>query len=362
MKANEPPYFAEFGPPGYHAFIGFVKKNLNSLGGGPGSITGDIVNLHMAAPPNYGFFAGQPFAHSYPWVGLNNLAAGEGQGIYAKRADANGHFSITGVPAGNYQLVAWDDNLDVIFAMHNVSISAAAPTVALGKVPVFSWFSELRSEIYVDANGNGFRDPGETEGISDMAINLRYRDGSIYQSLATDTTGVAYFHEVFPFFNWLVAEVDFARHKATGVTVVVDAGGPVNSADPWSFGGRLNPQAQVKNNGGLPYRTQTDPDHPASVLLQGFQGFLGQTNVMQWGKTAYPLADVDNVPLGDFPGAGDIDDGCEVGVDPPELCPQNRVFDHGNGGITGVVSYTTTRAENDPRFATAETWEPGVPE
>ena len=33
--------------------------------------------------------------------------------------------------------------------------------------------------------------------------------------------------EVFPFFNWMVAEVDFARFKATGATFVVDAGGPV---------------------------------------------------------------------------------------------------------------------------------------
>ena len=35
------------------------------------------------------------------------------------------------------------------------------------------------------------------------------------------------FDEVFPFFNWLVAEVDFARFKATGATIIVDAGGQV---------------------------------------------------------------------------------------------------------------------------------------
>ena len=26
VKANEPPFFVEFGPPGFHAFFGFVKK------------------------------------------------------------------------------------------------------------------------------------------------------------------------------------------------------------------------------------------------------------------------------------------------------------------------------------------------
>ena len=33
-----------------------------------------------------------------------------------------------------------------------------------------------------------------------------------------------------------------------------------------------------------------------------------------------------------------------------------------NGGITGIVYYATTRAENDPRYAAAETWEPGIAE
>ncbi len=53
--------------------------------------------------------------------------------------------------------------------------------------------------------------------------------------------------------------------------------------------------------------------------------------------------------------------GAKSGVDPPELCPQNRVFDHGNGGVTGIVPYSTTRAENDPRWGGAEVWEPGIP-
>ena len=32
-----------------------------------------------------------------------------------------------------------------------------------------------------------------------------------------------------------------------------------------------------------------------------------------------------------------------------------------NGGITGIVHYATTRAENDPRYAAADPWEPGIP-
>ena len=69
--------------------------------------------------------------------------------------------------------------------------------------------------MFEDKDQNGFRDAGEI-GIPEQAINLRFRDGSIYQSLPTDGEGYVPFDEVFPFFNWLVAEVDFTRFKATG--------------------------------------------------------------------------------------------------------------------------------------------------
>ena len=54
-------------------------------------------------------------------------------------------------------------------------------------------------------------------------------------------------------------------------------------------------------------RTETGP-----VLLEGIQTFLGQTNVIEWGKQVYPAGE--------------------------------------NGGITGIVHYPTTRAEDDPRY------------
>ena len=67
--------------------------------------------------------------------------------------------------------------------------------------------------------------------MQEQAINIRFRDGSVYQSAPTDRTGFVPFEEVFPFFSWLIAEVDFTRFKATGVTAVVDEGGPVSKPD-----------------------------------------------------------------------------------------------------------------------------------
>ena len=97
----------------------------------------------------------------------------------------------------------------------------------------------------------------------------------------------------------------------------MDDGGAIPFGDPWAWDDQLNPQPQSEQ-GGAPFRTEVGP-----VLTQAFQGFLGQTSVIQWGKKAY---------------------------DPGE-----------NGGISGIVYYATTRAEDDPAYAAAEPWEPGIP-
>lgn len=328
VKSNEPPFFAEFGPPGPHVSIGFVPAGRNTpyvdntaLTGGA-TISGQVVNLHLSRPPNTVFHPGGPFPHTTPWVGLNLGAAGTGRGVYAARAAADGSFAIPNVPDGNYQLVVWDDNLDLIFASKNVTV-AGTGNVNLGDVPVFQWFTRLENWVFHDQNENGFRDAGEM-GILEQAVNLRWRDGSVYQSFPTDGEGFVPFDQVFPFFAWLVAEVDFTRFKATGLTVTVDDGGAIPFGDPWSWEGQLNPQPQ-----GNPidpdsvvtttsYRSEIGP-----VLTQGFQGFLGQTTVLEWGKKAY--------------GPGE------------------------NGGISGVVYYAVTRAEDNPELAAVEPWEPGIP-
>ncbi|MGA1842549.1 MAG: hypothetical protein ACMUIU_18195, partial [bacterium] len=321
VKANEPPYFAEFGPPGYHVFIGFVKpmNNISQPSGGR-TIRGQVVNLHLSRPPETAFYNGGPFPHTTPWVGLNLGATGQGGGVYAA-GTVDGYFVIPNVPVGDYQLVVWDNNLDLIFAFKGVSVTAGDGDLNLGEVPVFQWFSRLENWVFNDINENGFWDFGEM-GIPEQAINLRWRDGTMYQSMPTDVEGFVPFDEVFPFFSWLVAEVDFARFKATGITVIVDDGGPIPFDSPWSFDGQLNPQPQSDplNPGSiLPYRIET-----GTVLTQGFQGFLGQTSVLMWGKRDYT------------PGE--------------------------NGGISGIVYYSTTRAEDDPALGAAEPWEPGIPD
>lgn len=346
VKANEPSFFQEFGPAGHHVDVGFVRvTNDTTVLTGGRTITGRVVNQHMSRPPDFTFYKGDPVPNC--WVGLNELAAVGGRAIFAKPCNADSTFEIPNVPAGTYQLVFWDTFMDRIFAMSNVTVPAGNGVVALDDVSVFDWFGHYVARVFFDADKDGFRDPTEV-GMPDQAVNLRFRDGSIYQATATDPSGYAEFPEVFPFFNWLVAEIDFARFKATGATVVVDAGGEVPADAGWAMPslGRLNPQPQYctqvdvdegvpecdpaqggtgvgtqrinPNTGNNLSKTETGP-----VLVEGIATFLGQTNVTEWGKALYS------------PGQ--------------------------NGGVSGIVQYATVRAEEDPRYAAAENWEPGIP-
>jgi hypothetical protein len=180
IKANEPATFIEgFGTGFFHAFIGMVRPlELPWGAGGPGGSTITGVNRfnHFGPPPNnQGFFAGDLVGEC--WAGLNDPVAK--QGLAAVPCDAASRFTFTGVPDGTYQLVTWDKPLDALFGVHTLTVAGA--DIDLGNVLSFRWFGTLQGNVFYDSNQNGFQDPGET-GLMDQVVNLRFRDGSIYQS------------------------------------------------------------------------------------------------------------------------------------------------------------------------------------
>ncbi|MGV8040686.1 MAG: Ig-like domain-containing protein [Thermoanaerobaculaceae bacterium] len=318
VKANEPPLFVEgFGTGFAHVSFGFVDPTALPWAitppGGTATIRGKVVQSHFQRPPGLtGMFPGPPLSEA--WVGLNSGAGATG--LWASRVDPlTNQFAITGVPAGTYQLVTWDGPLISLFGFNNVTV-ADGQVLDLGDVKAHMWFGVLEGRIFQDLNLNGFDD--NEPGLANLAVNIRFRDGSMYLTQPTDPSGEYKFDTVFPFFKWLIAEVDFSRFKATGMTSVTDAGGQidlVNTAFPGD-GVRVPLVYPDGNAGG--WRTETGP-----VLTQAMQLYLGQNTRIDWGKTNYG---------------------------PNE-----------NGGISGIVFYATTRAEDNPRFAVGETWEPGVP-
>ena len=367
VKSNEPKVFAESGfPPNTHMFFGFIQP-FNDLPATatPGTITGTVVNAHNAIPPDFTFSPGHPLPNC--WVGLNDQSSKAG--VYAAPCD-DSTFTISNVPPGDYELAVWDRFLDNLFALYTVTVPANG-TLALGDIPSLRWRGYSTHVVFLDHNQNGFRncfladgvtpsgDPADCDDsavddtpLAEQNINLRFRDGSIYQALPTDNDGLAPLEEVFPFFKYLIAEVDYARFKATGVTIITDGGGEVLLDQGWDWPSRgvLTPQPQCtsvtldtstppqqicngpiinSNTGNNLSRTVTGP-----VLTLSTQTFPNLTNWMEWGKAPYTIYDF-STPMPTYVGE--------------------------NGGIAGIVFYATTRAENDPQFAAGEGWEPGIP-
>jgi len=337
VKANEPSFFAEFGPPGPHVSIGFVKAQNTLPTTGGHTVDGTVRQVHSSRPPDYSFYTGPTVANCLVALNENNGGVAGAARYVAPCAD-NSSFSIPNVPDGSYTLSIWDEPLDVIFASQAVTVQGG--DVHLLDVPVFMWFGHTVMNVFSDDNGNGQWDAGELP-IQDWPTDIRWRDGTIYAAIPTDVYGGAPYDETFPFFSWLVAELGYPVMKPTGVTITVDAGGPL--AD----GEALNPQPQFctqgdvddnvdncgtdglgaahinPNTGNNLSRLELYDPATGPVLLEGFQNFMAQTNVMEWGIQPYK------------PGE--------------------------NGGITGVVYYDVTRAEDDPAYAGAEVWEPGIP-
>jgi len=357
VKAKEPPFLVEFGPTFQHVFIGFIEPANNIPAGGTGSITGQIVRFHSARPPLILPTNGVPIGEA--WVGLNSiigpLSTTGSQGMYAAPCDANGFFTIPNVPPGTYQIVIWDTPLDYIFGFYTVIVPPGAggtgDPVNAGQLGANAWFGNWKGSVFSDDGGgnptkagNAFRDPGEA-GISNHYVNIRFRDGSLYQSTVTDVSGEYQFAEVFPFFKWLTVDIDFdpvhdtirTPFAVTGATITVDQGsGPA--------GTEINPQPQLCTqadvNAGYPGCTAVgapliNPNtgdnlsrtevasFGGEVLSQAMMLFADQTNTIDWGKKAH---------------------------DPGK-----------NGGISGIVNYATTRTEQDPRFAKIDRWEPFIP-
>jgi hypothetical protein len=376
LKVNEPSYFQEFGPAGYHVSIGFANPQfINDIGhalcNGPGApactqtVTGMVTGARMSRTPDqrlYGSGTRDTFGYTQCYA---SLGSPDGSDIaFAKCAD-DGTFTLTGIPAGDWRLTIFDQWNDQIVDGISTPVRVGSGTNAtlchgpnssgstcdMGEIGVHGWKNNLYTRTFFDVNGDGVSQDTE-QGLSLVPTNVRYRDGSISNLNSTDLQGFAGFNEVFPIFNWYVVETDSTRYKNTGTHVVNDAGGPVDGS------------AQCGTTGY--------PACGSSALLQN----LARTS------EDFPLPPALRIPgarycaNADCP-AGDTAGGSTGRVDPPwatsygwqSFMGQNQYLEFGkkpyaageNGGIRGHVIYTSTRPFDDPALLLQLTWEPQVP-
>lgn len=378
VRSGEPAYFQEFGPGGWHVFMGMANPAVinprqaafcNEVGGGAhcnNTVQGHVSNLHMSRAPNETLFdsavfpAGDPrnnqaFAHTTCWASLGDR---DGDTFAFTKCDANGGFTFTKVPDGNWSLTVGDQWLDLIIDGSSKPVNVTGGQTLTLDSPAFTWQTHVWTNTFMDVNGNGIQDdPVAEPGLIQVPNRVRLRNGKFNNTLLSDSSGHANFNETFPLFNWYVVESDNTRFKNTGVHTVYDAGGQIDGPGPGGNGklgkyqGLLNstetaalalpsalrvPGAYYCTNADCTERTaiagfppaggaggSTGRIDPGSVVAEGVQGFISQTEVLEWGKLPYLVNE--------------------------------------NGGIRGHVVYSSTRPFDDPQLLFQNLWEPLVP-
>jgi hypothetical protein len=371
LRIGEPSFFQEFGPAGYHVSIGFAnpgiinaRKQFVCNGTDPNSpqpgtpytcnntITGMATTERMSRTPDERLFSSgdnSSFGFTQCYVSFGDPDA---EDFAFTKCNADGSFTLTGLPQGDWRITVFDQWNDMLVDGLSTPVRlGGGKTTDLGQIAMNQWQSNIYTKTFFDLNQNGIQDAGE-DGLTLVATNNRFRDGSYSNFNNTDLAGNAGFNEIFPLFSWYVIETDTTRYKSTGAHVVYDAGGP---SDGTTCGGTTGIVCGSSNIGNAMANTAEQIPVPAALRVPG----------------ARYCASAD-CPAGDTAG------GSTGRVDPPTpfgsygwqgFSGQNNFIEFGkkpfapteNGGIHGEVIYASTRPFDDPGLLIHTSWTPDVP-
>jgi len=379
LRIGEAGYFQEYGPAGYHVSIGFanpaiINSRLAGVCATPvdttlpvngvdchNTVKGIVTTERMSRTPDERLYSSgdnSSFSFTQCYVSFGDP---DGEDFAFTKCAADGSFSLSGLPDGDWRLTVFDQWNDMLVDGLSTPVRlAGGATTDMGQIAINQWQANFSTRTFFDLNGNGISDndaAGNPEpGLALVKTNVRYRDGSFSNRNNTDLNGYAAFNEEFPLFNWYVIETDVTRYKNTGTHVVYDAGGPADGncsgagAAPCGnsaighFKANTHEAIPLPSNLRVPgsfYCATADcldapsPLAPGGaggstgrvdgpwVLTEGWQGFSGQNNFLEFGKKPYAVGE--------------------------------------NGGIRGHVIYSSTRPFDDPQFGTQNVWEPLVP-
>jgi len=386
LRIGEPSFFQEYGPAGYHVSIGFAnpaiinaRKQYVCGGTDPSSpnpggtysctstVTGTVTTERMSRTPDERLYSSgdnSSFSFTQCYVSFGDA---DGEDFAFTKCDSNGNFTLSGLPEGLWRITVFDQWNDMLVDGLSTPVRLAiGATVNLGQIATNQWQANIYTTTFFDANGNGVRDANE-EGLTLVATNNRFRDGSYSNFNNTDLSGNAGFNEIFPLFSWYVIEADTTRYKSTGVHVVYDAGGPADTPYPVNSLGVQQPC-------------------PTGQRCTNIAGFLANTaeavplpttpqNLRVPGAYYCATADCIDAPSPLAPGGSG---GSTGRVDPPlwfgtegwqGFSGQNSFIEFGKkpyavgetGGIHGEVIYASTRPFDDPTLLIHTSWTPDVP-
>jgi FtsP/CotA-like multicopper oxidase with cupredoxin domain len=354
IKPGEPAYFQEFGPAGFHVSIGFAnpkiindrKAVICANQACNNSVTGQVTTTRLSRTPDQRMYSSGSYdanAFTQCYVSLGDPTT---EDFSFTKCNADGTFSFSGIPDGNWRITVFDQWNDLLVDGLSTPVTLhGGQALNMGDIPMQHWRTNVYTRTYFDQNADGVSQDTEP-GLALVSTNIRYRDGSVGFFNSTDLNGYAAFNEVFPLANWLVLEADTTRFKQTGVHVVYDAGGP---ADGTPGGGSSTIADHLANTLELPTghlpsdlhfpgsvycndadcldRSGSNPStgriDPPWVTTEAWQGLLGQAEFVEFGKAPYATGE--------------------------------------NGGIKGEVNYASTRPFDDPSLLLKLSWEPNVP-
>jgi hypothetical protein len=406
VKVGEPAYFQEYGPGGWHVFMGMAnpavinaRKAAFCHGPAAGSCTntikGQVSNLHENRAPDETLFDSgvfpqgdarnyQVFAHTTCWASLGDP---DGLTFAFSNCDANGNYTFTGIPDGNWALVVGDQWNDLIIDGSSKPVDVCTGSSCTAKTPnpymidssTFSWQTHIWTNTFMDVNGNGIQDdPLAEPGLLQVPSRIRFRNGRFNNTQLSDISGHANFNETFPLFNWYVIESDNTRFKNTGVHVAYDFGGAIDGPSGTSClgaaaGGSSNQSNSATNpcgngNGGA-YQGLLNSTEPAAVALPSALRYPG-SYYCRFGDCSELVGTTGFPAAGGLGGAtGRIDPGSVVTEGLQGFLSQTEILEWGklpylpgeNGGIRGHVVYSSTRPFDDPSILFQNLWEPLVP-
>jgi len=402
-RIEEPSYFQEYGPAGFHNAIGFANpKIINSRKAGvcagtdpfltgtncSNTLKGKVTGERLSRTPDERLYSSGSHDAFYWTQCYVSFGDPDGEDFAFTKCDAQGNFTLTGLPDGDWRITIFDQWNDQLVdglstpvrlgSATNASCPGAASsssTCNIGDIPTIQWQINVYTRTFIDDNKDGLSQADEA-GVPLINTAVRLRDGQIYNNLATDFTGTANFNETFPLFNWYTVETDTTRYKNTGTHVVYDVGGPADGSP--SCGVTGYPPCGNSVIGKNLANTAEVISVPTNLRVPGavycaVADCTGKS-ILNGSATSDPPSSCTTSTTGVTTCSTTLSSGR---IDPPWVgvegwqgfSGQNSFIEFGkepyaageNGGIKGHVGYASTRPFDDPQLLVQTQWQPLVP-